>query len=599
MTSSTPGSENLNMNDSDFNKKSGKVANLVDLSIDPDYLKLIDLYERAEFSDCQTVLAELEKRYSEYPELIKFKDDLQMRLSLKTMAVTEKKREKQHKRKATFNLGVFAIVGTLFVMIGFFFSYYYFTVNEKARQLEKETAQLTALLDQAEQLLLAGKPQSVVEIIARIRLINPDFENGSGLINRTADLLQMEVLYQEALGLITEKKINEALVILTEIEAEKPGMWDVSQRIASIQTSNQIAAYLDEGNAAYKAENWGGVITAYENALKLDPTLVDPQIKEQLLRGYLNMIISMLQNDNASIADIENAEQYYRRAVALIPQNKDFAKERGNLQEVSSNLLELKYTQIAKAMLADKNQTLISLGKAVSYLRKAANMDPKNTALQLDLKNAETYQIAYQNFIELNWVSAITNLNLILSADPNYANGNASVLLFEAYYALGRQYYSAGIYQDARVNLEQAEILAWGDSENLMKLFQVQLLLGDTIGKMGAYKNAVSYYQYALDAIQVVPRLTQYPLISAKISQANDLAINENYQGAFTAYQEVLKGIDIIYTLTEIEIHDGACLAFFANENLSTVDAVLAANDLPRNMVITIGRKLNVPMLKK
>jgi len=598
MTSSTPGFENSNTLGSDFNELSDKDSNLVDLSIDPNYLNLIDLYERGEFSDCQVVLADLEKRYPDYPELIKFKDDLQMRLSLKSMAVTGKKREKQHKRKATLNLGVFAIAGTLFVFIGFFFSYYYLTVNEKAKQLQKENAQLTALYNQAEQLLQAGQPQPVVEIIARIMSINPDFESSMKLTERTADLLQLEVVYQEALGLIRENKNIEALVILKEIEAEKPGMWDVSQQIASLETSIQIAAYLEEGSAAYQTENWGGVVSAYENVLKLDPELADPQMKEQLLRGYLNMIISLLQNDNASITDIENAEQYYRRAVALIPQNKDFAIERGNLQEVSSNMLGLKYTQTAKAMLADKNQTLNSLNKAVSYLQKAANMDPKNTALQLDLKNAETYQIAFQNFIEMNWGSAVTNLNLVLSADSNFANGNASLLLFETYYALGKQNYSAGIYQDARMNLEQAEILAWGDSKNLMKMFQVQLLLGDTLGKLGAYKNAVSYYQYALDAIQVVPRLTQYPLITAKISQANDLAINENYQGAFIAYQDVLKGIDIIYTLSEIEIQDGVCLAFFANENLSTVDAILSTNDLPKTMVITFGRILNVPMLK-
>jgi tetratricopeptide (TPR) repeat protein len=597
MTSSTPGFENPNISDPEFNEMSDKVTNLVDLSIDPNYLKLIDLYERAEFSDCLIELAELEKRYPGYPELIKFKDDLHMRLSLKTMAVTDKKREKQHKRKATLNLGVFAIVGTLFMLIAFFFSYYYLTINEKAKQLENETAQLTALNDQAEQLLLAGQPKPVVEIIARIMAINPDFENATKLTERTADLLQLEVLYQEALDLIKENKNIEALVILEEIEAEKPGMWDVSQQIASIETSIQIAAYLDEGSAAYQAENWGEVVSAYENALKLDPALADPLMKEQLLRGYLNMIISMLQNDNASITDIENAEQYYRRAVALIPQNKDFAMERGNLQEVSSNMLNLKYSQTAQAMLEDRDQTFSSISKAVSYLNKAANFDPNNTALQTDLKNAELYQVAFQNFAEMNWVSAVTNLNQLLSADPNYANGNARILLFEAYYALGKQYFSAGTYQDARVSLEQAEILAKEDSENLMKLFQVQLLLGDTIGKMEAYMNAVSYYQHALDAIQVTPILEKHPTITVNISQANDLAINGNYQEAFIAYQEALKDINIIYTISEREIHDGVCLAFFANDNLSTVDAVLSANDLPMTMVITFGRNLKVPML--
>ena len=199
----------------------------------------------------------------------------------------------------------------------------------------------------------------------------------------------------------------------------------------------------------------------------------------------------------------------------------------------------------------------------------------------------------------MNWEQAITNLDQISSMDPNYANGNANLLLFEAYYALGKQYYSVGLYLDAINKLEQAEILAWYDSDNLIKLFQVQVLLGDTIGKLNDYENAVSYYKYALNAIQVNKRLTNFPAIATKLAEANVLAVYGNYEDAFNAFQEVLKGIDVVYSISEIEISDGACLAFFANENLSTVDAVLEANDLPMSMAITLGRKLKVPIIEK
>ena len=73
------------------------------------------------------------------------------------------------------------------------------------------------------------------------------------------------------------------------------------------------------------------------------------------------------------------------------------------------------------------------------------------------------------------------------------------------------------LYQDARKNLEQAEILAWDDTDNLMKLFQVQVLLGDTIGKMSDYENAVSYYKYALDAIKFSQKLIKFPTPRQKI----------------------------------------------------------------------------------
>ena len=585
--------------DLDFAERTGRIANPIDLSSDPDYTKLLEHYQHAEFTECKEVLDKLEKRYPEHPGLLKFKDDLQMKLSLKNMAISINAEEKLKKNKVILNMSVFAIIATLIVMIVFIFSYYYFNDNDTFKQLEDETALLTSLDYQADQLLLAGQPQPAAEIIERIRTINPKFVNLPVLISRTDDLLRSEANYQTALKLITENNNNEALVILNEIDSEKPGLWDVSQQIAAIETSFQIAKYIEEGNAAYQVEKWDQVISAYENALILDPELDDPLMTEQLLRGYLNGIISMLENENASIEDIKNAEAYYRRAVAMTSQSKAFASERGNLQKASNNLLELKFTQIAKANLEDKNQTGTSVAEAVSYMRKASNIEPENTALISDLKNAEYYQIAFKNFIEMNWEQVITNLNQISSVDSNYANGNASLLLFDAYYELGKQYSSVGLYLDAIKKFEQAEILAWHDSGNLIKLFQVQVILGDSFGKLDDYENAVSYYQYALNAIQVNKRLTNFPAIATKLAEANVLAAYGNNEDAFEAFQEVLKGIDVVYSVSEIEISDGVCLAFFAKENLSTVEAVLEANNMPKSMTITSRRNLKVPMIEK
>ena len=416
---------------------------------------------------------------------------------------------------------------------------------------------------------------------------------------RTDELLRLEDNYRTALNLIAENRNSEALVILHEIESERPGMWDVLQQITSIETSFQIEKYLEEGDTAYQAGKWDTVITAFENALNLDSELDDPLMNEQLLRAYLNRIISMLDNEKTSTEDIENAEDYYRKAVAMTSQRKAFVSEREYLQKVSTDLLELKYTQVAKDILADKKQTVTSVARAVSYMRKVANIKPENTALSSDLKNAEYYQIAFKYFIGMNWEQVIRNLNQIQSLNSNYANGNVSEMLFNAYFELGKQYSSVGLYLDAIINFEQAEILAWSDSGNLIKLFQVQAFLGDTNGKLNNYKNAISYYQYALNAIQAYKRLQNFPSIATKLAEANFLANSGNYEDAFKAFQEVLINIDVIYSASEIEIDDGVCLAFFASENLSTVDAIRKANNLPISMAITLGRKLNVPMIEK
>jgi len=584
----------------DFNqyKAKGRDSQKSGLDQDPDFLALINHYQNAEFQLCDQALTKLEKRYLENPTLKKIRDNLQMKMSVESLAVKMKSEEKRKTRKATRNLSLFAVFGTVILLVAFFFSYESIIKRVIANQTVSEATQLITLHEQADQLLAIGQPETALEIIVRIMAIDPDYEHLPELRSRADTLLRLSDKYQTSLDLIEEENFDQALILLKEIEAEETGLWDVSQQITAIEKTNQIKTSKEEGNAAFQAGNWDQVISSYENVFLLDPQTNDPQIKEQLLKAYLNKIISMLQNEASSIEDIEQAEQYYRKAVALIPQNKEFANERGNLQEVSSNLLELKYTQTAKAILRDSAQTTSSIATAVSYLRKALNISPNNTALQKDLSNAEYYQIAFQKFIDLDWVPAISNLNQIVSGDANFANGNASILLYEAYYALGQQYYSAGLYQDARSNFEQAEILVWDDTENLMKLFQVQVALGTTLGKIKDFENAVSYYQFALDAIEAGPRLLNHPELAAEYNDANNLFVYGDIEGSFAAFQEVINDIDIIYSTSEIEVSDGVCLAFVASENQSTIEKIINANNLSNNMLITFGRELLVPNIE-
>ena len=70
-------------NDPDNTEKSGQIVNKVSLSSDPDYQKLVELYQHAEFDKCEELLEKLEKKFPQHPKLLKFKDDLQMQLFLK------------------------------------------------------------------------------------------------------------------------------------------------------------------------------------------------------------------------------------------------------------------------------------------------------------------------------------------------------------------------------------------------------------------------------------------------------------------------------------------------------------------------------------
>jgi len=180
--------------------------------------------------------------------------------------------------------------------------------------------------------------------------------------------------------------------------------------------------------------------------------------------------------------------------------------------------------------------------------------------LQAEFNNTKSYQVALSSFIDMDWAQAIANAETVVSANADFAGGNASALLYEAYYALGKKNYNSGLYLDARENLEKAEILAWANGDNRLKIFQVQVLLGDSIGKVGDYENAVSYYQYALSAINYQEKIAGSPDLLNQYLGAEQLAAAGDYEAAFTAYQDVFVEIDTIYTISEVEV-ESWCLS--------------------------------------
>ena len=600
MTNSEDNSWNSNQ-DSDINDSQNldNQNEVFEFSSDPEYLKLIEHYQKAEFSTCEKLLESLEQRYPGQLELRTIRQDLEMKGSVNNLNTEIWKKEARAKGKSTLRLILFALVAIIGIGAVFFASSLLILKNKPVEVTPDVNSQLDQLFSQAEQLLQSGQASSALAVVLKVRALDPDDQRLPDLIEQTNTLLEYEAHYRAALGLIEQGKDQEALNALKLLESERAGMWDIPQRIAAMEKEMQIAELLKAGDAAYQRQDWVKVIEAYESALVLDQRLSDTMMKEQLLFAYLNRIIGMLQSDNTSVEEITLSEQYYRKAVTLIPQNKEFVSQRENLQQISRDLLLKKYTQLAKSKLNDKKQTTATINEAIYYLTKASNLNPDDSGLLADLIIANNYQLAFSSFIDMNWLQAIASAQAVVDAKADFAGGNASALLYEAYYALGKQNYNSGLYLDARENLEKAEIIAWADGDNRLKIFQVQVLLGDSIGKVDDFENAVSYYQYALNAINYGEKVANRSDLLNQYQAAEQLAAAGDYRGAYDAFQSVIGAIDAIYTISEVEVGSGVCLALFANENLSTLDAILKANDLPTNMVISFGRVLRVPSIQK
>lgn len=221
-------------------------AKRVEVLRNHDFIRLREAYQNADFIMCQEILARLEKTDPNNPLISKYRDEIDIRISVKTI-VTSNRREKQRKKKTgTLRLGFFAIFGTVIVIIAFVFSYFYFSEQVSARQLEQESIQLAALKAQAEQLLLLGQPRPAVEVLDRIRIINPAYPPLSDLEALTLELLVLENKYQTAVDLQAQNNSEEALNLYQEIESQRPGLWDISHQIKILEENLPTQEALSE-----------------------------------------------------------------------------------------------------------------------------------------------------------------------------------------------------------------------------------------------------------------------------------------------------------------------------------------------------------------
>lgn len=220
-----------------FHDNTVQLLNPMHLFNDPDYLLAIEHYQNGEFAACEALIQNLENRYPAHSKLQALKADIQMRLSLMTIKVSNKKEEIRQRKIAALKLIGFAIIGIVIVAITFFFSYRYLDQIVTSRQLEQQAAQAASLSQQVEQLLVVGQPQPAAEILENIRSLDPDFSTLPDLTARTEELLTLEENYLTAQDLRAQGKDQEALLLLREIESVRPGLWDVLQQIEAIESS--------------------------------------------------------------------------------------------------------------------------------------------------------------------------------------------------------------------------------------------------------------------------------------------------------------------------------------------------------------------------
>ncbi len=569
-----------------------------ELTADPEYMQLLVEYQNARWDECNVLLNNLLKKYPGNRRLAEFQQDFEFQYLFHKS--TQENVKEKHKRDASivvrrFSISFGLIVLAVAVAVGIFVLVYSLTIS---RQQNYNKGQIDLLGLQVQSLLASGQPEKASEILQQMKLIDPQNPEVVALGIKTNELLAVNQLYNDAIAKINAGMDSDALALLLQIQSTNPSFRDTALLVEQTNNRIQVKQLSDAAATAYTEGRWQDAIDNYEQVLTLNPDSENPNLKEQLLNSYLRRIIEMMNSDQTTVDDINKAEIYYRRAVAMIPQSRTFSTERDNLQKISSSLLEVKYSQTALALVSDPNQTEYAITQAVNFMKKAANLNPNSNLLQSEVDKIQLYQVAFSDYVQMDWRSAIDSLNTLYAMDKGYANGNVNQLLYEAYMGRGNQYYSVGLYNDARKDYEAAENLAWESGDNnLTQIFMVEVDLGYAFGQLRDYQNAASYFKSAVEAVDYANRAAAYPTFVNDIANAGAMYETGSYRNSYNLYEQALQDKYYLFDETEINALESTCFAYIARQNRSSVQAILEYNQLSKATLISYAQTLKIPYL--
>jgi tetratricopeptide (TPR) repeat protein len=208
-----------------------------DLSNHPDYVKLVEYFQSGKFNDCMQCINELEEQYPEHPDLIKFKDNIELKLSMKSVTRSIHRMETRDKIRGFLKYAYLIVLIAIFSLLIAYLSYDYINSHFITELTQDEKMQLSILETQVERYLNEGEPEAAAERLERMREINPRYSNIPDLASRVYNLLLLKKDYESAKGLLAEGSEAEALDMFINIEQEHPGLWDVSEQIMLLQAS--------------------------------------------------------------------------------------------------------------------------------------------------------------------------------------------------------------------------------------------------------------------------------------------------------------------------------------------------------------------------
>lgn len=567
----------------------------------PQFRQAMESMQKGEWESGLSQIETLMQAYPLESDLRSLRQEMILRAKVDT---DEKVAKSYARRRRSRDLIVRAAVVSVLVIIAIFVATSYASWFQDQAALAKQAVdsqvvlvELQVNMRDAQSYLGAGMTDSALELLEKIEVIKPDFPELAQTIEQARRQKAFDEQYAEAMILIEQDQLDAALIILQEIESQEPYYRDVKSQIKQIQDETVLGEQLLEADAYFENESWEEAATAYYNLYALNPDFETAHVEDRLFTSYVNSAEEKLNNSD-SLESIQSVEEYFRRALALRPQDLDVKDKQSQVRSMIEEKLFWSFVQAAQTAIAEEPNSLEALKVANRYFSEALALRPNDPEITLQRELAHQFLGGMDDFVSSSNSSAIEKLEFVYSQDPGYINGTARQTLYEAYVARGDNAMAIGDFDSALEDFQRAAVIANEDPTSRARLYEIQLKIAEAQGLMGDFESAVRLYAAAILIGDLQARAATYSsAMAAALANASQFEGQGNFREAFRSYREAITWATQVFDVVVHVVESDDYLSQLALDYNSTVSLIAAANNLANPNIIIPGQELLIPIL--
>ncbi len=542
-------------------------------------------YQKGAWAEGHALLNTLMERDPLNSELRYLKNEMLVREKFEDQEVRENKILMRQKL-VTLLLRAFLVVVAL-VIIFFVTVNYSQRISEAANLLRANTEksiyqnQLDFRVSQARGLLESYHYELAKEIFLEVKAANPNYPEIDALIARADEIAKYDGMYQQANAMFDSKQYKQAYDLYTEVSVWNPQYQNVAQQLNQLERGFLQDDLFSKAEAAYVAQDYVTAIANYEQIRSIDETYRKVEVEEHLFDSYIKAAEAVISQDTESLAALDTAEVYFKKALSLRPQDAETRTRRAKARKAFEVRLANSYVDAAQKALIENADSIEALTTAEQYLAKAVDLVPGDQSIRIQHDLAIEYLKAMDSFTAAGWDDVITMLEDVIKNDPNYAAHTAAQGLYEAYMARARNSLAAGIFDSSLVDLQRAVEVARLIPDAIMQEFEGQRWIADVYGLQGKYEEAVGVYRIAvqLSDFGILVQKSK-PELTDSLNNASVLADAGKYKESYFAYRDILNQSGDVYGRVNYTVSAGDYLPQIARKYNTTVQSILDANNV-------------------